>query len=96
MTKPANQPGDGTGDTSKLAGLSPQLIDHIEVELEAIIGATRLSIERLADLAQGAVLPLDATLDRAVELRLNGVVVARGELVAAGDRFGVRITETAA
>ncbi|MBL7358791.1 FliM/FliN family flagellar motor switch protein, partial [Escherichia coli] len=38
---------------------------------------------------------LDAQLNTPVELRLNGVAVARGELVAVGEKFGVRLTEIA-
>ncbi len=38
---------------------------------------------------------LDAPLNQAVELRLNGTVIAHGELVAVGDKFGVRLSEIA-
>ena len=38
---------------------------------------------------------LDATLDAPFDVVLGDQVVARGELVAVGDRFGLRITEVA-
>jgi flagellar motor switch protein FliN/FliY len=44
-------------------------------------------------LKTGETVELDASLGRAVELRLNGKPIARGELVAAGDKFAVRLTE---
>ena len=53
-----------------------------------------MRLNRLA-LRLGTVVPLDATLNQSVELRLNGVAVARGELVAVGDSFAVRLTEIA-
>jgi flagellar motor switch protein FliN/FliY len=50
-------------------------------------------VAELAALRDGAVVPLDAPLSQAVELRLNGVAVAKGELVSVGDRFAVRLLE---
>ncbi|WP_341209497.1 FliM/FliN family flagellar motor switch protein [uncultured Sphingomonas sp.] len=75
--------------------LAARMIDHVEVELEAFVGAARMTVAELAALAPEAVVALEAPLNRAVELRLNGAAVARGELVAVGDRFGVRLTEIA-
>ncbi|MEH3123284.1 MAG: FliM/FliN family flagellar motor switch protein [Sphingomonas phyllosphaerae] len=75
--------------------LAARMIDHVEVELEAFVGAARMTIAELAALVPEAVVALEAPLNRAVELRLNGAAVACGELVAVGDRFGVRLTEIA-
>ena len=75
------------------AGINRALIDNVEVSLEAWLGEAKLKVADLAALQAGSVVPLDAELNRAVELRLNGVSVGRGELVAVGDRFGVRLVE---
>ena len=72
------------------------IIDNVGVTLEAFVGEARLTVAELTALKAGAVVPLEASLAEAVELRLNGVPVARGELVAVGDRFGVRIAEVSA
>ena len=74
---------------------SARLIENVEVVLEACVGAARLTVRELTALKPGETVTLDAALNQAVELRLNGVAVARGELVAVGDRFGVRLTEIA-
>jgi flagellar motor switch protein FliN/FliY len=71
------------------------LIAGVEVTLEARLGSAKMTIAELMELKAGDCLPLDAELNRDVELRLNGVTVARGELVAVGDNFGVRIVEIA-
>lgn len=76
--------------------VNPKLIDSVEVSLDGVIGAARLTVAELVALKAGAVVTLDAALDAAVELRLNGAAVARGELVAVDDRFAVRLTEIAA
>lgn len=70
-----------------------QLIENVNVRLEAYLGGARISIGDLAALGEGAVLPLDAPLNQSVELRLNGVAIAKGELVAVGDNFAVRLSE---
>lgn len=75
--------------------INPKLIDAVEVSLDGVIGAASMTVADLVALKAGAVVTLDAPLDQAIELRLNGAVVARGELVAVDDRFAVRITEIA-
>jgi flagellar motor switch protein FliN/FliY len=72
-----------------------RLIAHVEVALDAFVGAARLTVAEVAALKPGQSIALDAALDGAVELRLNGLVAARGELVAVGDKLGVRLTEVA-
>lgn len=75
------------------ARISSKLIDTVAVQLEAFLGSASMTVGDLAGLAKGAVVGLDAQLNMPVELRLNGIGVARGELVAVGDKFGVRLTE---
>jgi flagellar motor switch protein FliN/FliY len=76
-----------------ITGLNPKLIDSVDVTLEAFLGESRMTVAELLALRPGSIVELDASLGQAVELRLNGVAVARGELVAAGDKFAVRLTE---
>ena len=73
--------------------INSKLIDSVEVVLEGFLGSARMTIGELTAMKQGAVVELDAALNAPVELRLNGVAVARGELVAVGDNFAVRLTE---
>jgi flagellar motor switch protein FliN len=78
---------------SALARINPRLIETVSVTLEAYLGEARMTVADLTQLNDHSVVPLDAALNQAVELRLNGVAVARGELVAVGDSFAVRLTE---
>ncbi len=75
--------------------LASRMIDNVEIELQAFVGDARMTVAQLGALAVDSVVTLDAALNRAAELRLNGAIVARGELVAVGDKFGVRLTEIA-
>jgi flagellar motor switch protein FliN/FliY len=84
-----------TGATGPLGSINPKLIETVNVTLEAFLGEARMTIAELTALKPGSIIPLDASLNQAVELRLNGVAVARGELVAVGDSFAVRLIEIA-
>lgn len=81
---------------TKAARVSTTLIDSVAVELDAHLGQAKMTVGALTALKPGAVVPLEAALNRPVELRLGEAIVARGELVAVDDRFGVRLTEIAA
>lgn len=68
------------------------LIDAVGVTVETFLGATKMTVAELTAMQAGGVITLDTALSGLVELRVNGVAIARGELVAVGDKFGVRIT----
>lgn len=80
-------------EEGQAGGSAASLIDSVEVTLEAFLGQGKLRISDVRALRPGSVVALDASLGASVELRLNGAVVARGELVAVGEKFGVRLTE---
>lgn len=70
----------------------------LPLRLSFEIGARRATLEEVAGWSPGVVLPLDAPAeDCPVEIRaggeMGGETVARGRLVAVGDRVGVEVTE---
>lgn len=69
------------------------LIKHVSVELTAEIGTASLSIEELFSLKAGEVITLHQSVEEPVLLRLNGKPVARGNLMAVNDHFGIQILE---
>ena len=71
------------------------VIDDLPVEVEAVLGVASVSIGALRRLSPGDAFTLDTLLGDPVELRLNGVAIASGELVAVGDHFGIRLTSLA-
>ncbi|PJI88455.1 FliM/FliN family flagellar motor switch protein [Sphingomonas koreensis] len=73
--------------------VSAKIIENVSVELEALLGTARLTVADLSALQPGDAVPLTTALNEVVELRLGGAVVARGELVAVDEKFGVRLTE---
>lgn len=81
----AKLPERPTGDFTRT------VIDSLPVTVEAVLGAARISVGELSRLSPGDTFALDSLLGDPVELRLNGQVIAYGELVSLGDNFAVRI-----
>ena len=81
----------GTGPA--LVAKDMSLVGHVNVSLSALVGTVSLSIEQLFALKQGEVISMNETFDTPITLLLNGKPVARGELVAVEENFGIRITE---
>lgn len=71
------------------------LIGHVQVSLAAQVGTINLSVERLFGLKAGDVIDMNEALEAPITLMLNGRAVARAELLAVDDHFGVRILELA-
>lgn len=69
------------------------LLAQIPLRLSVEIGSVSRTMQDLLDMKQGAVVELDRAIDEPVDILANGTVIARGEVVNAGDRYGVRITE---
>lgn len=78
-------------ETTRHQGVRATVIDDLPVDVEAILGVARVTIGELSRLTAGDLFTLDALLGDPVELRLNGVTIAHGELVSMGDNFAVRI-----
>lgn len=71
------------------------MVGHVQVSLAAQVGTVTMSIDSLFGLKSGDVVSMNELLEAPLTLMLNGRVVARGELLAVDDCFGVRILELA-
>ena len=87
---PAAQHGVAPAPAVNLA-----LFDNIAIQAQVMLGQVSLSIGQLMHMREGEVVATDRLLSQPVDVIVNGTVVARGELVAAGEHFGVRITDIA-
>ena len=69
------------------------LLLDVEVPVSVEVGGTRMSLREVLDLASGSVVRLDKRADEPVDLRVNGKLIARGEVVMIDDCYGLRITK---
>ncbi len=80
-------------DTYGLGNLNVELIKDIPVQLRAVLGKTRMSIENILKLGPGHIMELDSLDGEPIDVYANETLIAKGEVVVVGDQFGVRITE---
>ena len=70
-----------------------ELIQNVKVQLAVSLGAAELTVAELFALKAGADVALQQASDEPLDILLDGRLIGRGELVVAGDNFGVRITQ---
>lgn len=77
----------------KLVGDNLDLIRNVRVRLTVSAGSSELTVKELFALKENAILTLNKDVREPVDVVLDGKVIARGQLVAVGDHFGVQILE---
>jgi flagellar motor switch protein FliN len=69
------------------------LLMHVPLHLTVALGSARMSVAEILKLGTGSVVELDRQINHPVDLLANDRPIARGEIVAVGESFGLRITE---
>lgn len=82
------QPTDPPPELAALGGFGA-----ISVRLAVEVGGIRLKLSDVLKMAPGQVHVLDRRVDQPVDVLVSDRLVARGEIVSVGERFGVRLTE---
>jgi flagellar motor switch protein FliN/FliY len=69
------------------------LILDVAVTVALEVGRARMSVRELLQLAPGAVVELDRLASEPLDVLVNGVRIARGEVVVVNEKFGIRLTD---
>ena len=74
---------------------TPELdvILDIPVSISMEVGNTDITIRNLLQLNQGSVIELDRLAGEPLDVRVNGTLIAHGEVVVVNDKFGIRLTD---
>lgn len=70
-------------------------LKDVDVRLSVELGQADMKLKDILTLGEESVVVLDRLTDELLDVRVNGKVIARGEVVAQGGRFGLRIVELA-
>ena len=70
-----------------------ELIMSVPLEVSVEIGRTRRKVEDILTFSKGSLVVLDKLAGDQVDVFVNGLCIARGDVVVIDDNFGVRITE---
>ncbi len=71
------------------------LLKEVDVRLSVELGRTAMKLKDVLALGEESVVMLDRLTDELLDVHVNGKLIARGEIVAQGNRFGLRIVELA-
>lgn len=80
--------GAEVGDAQNL-----DLLLDVEIPISVEVGRAQMSLENVLKLVPGSVIALDKKAEEPVDLRVNGKLVARGEVVLVDDVYGLRVTQ---
>lgn len=73
--------------------IAADLLMHVPMRVSAELGAREMLVSEVLKLGIGTVVELNRPAGAPIDLLVNNQLVARGDVVAVDDKFGVRITE---
>ena len=84
------------GQEAPISGEEKRKLDailDIPVTISMEVGRSNISIRNLLQLNQGSVVELDRVAGEALDVLVNGTLIAHGEVVVVNDKFGIRLTD---
>ncbi len=70
-----------------------RVLENIDVKLTVEVVSAELKIRELLRLNEGSVIELDRLAGDPLDILINGTMIAKGEVVMVGERFGIRFVE---
>jgi flagellar motor switch protein FliN len=78
---------------SKSGAPDLDVILDIPVRISMEVGSSSITIRNLLQLNQGSVIELDRLAGEALDVLVNGTLIAHGEVVVVNDKYGIRMTD---
>ncbi len=69
------------------------LILDIPVVMSLEVGSTKITVNELLTMGDGAVIELNRSAGDPLDVKVNGTLIGRGEVVEINGRYGIRLTE---
>lgn len=83
---PANRTGQDSG-----RGLD--FLYDVPLQVSVEVGRSKIRLRDLLKMGEGYVIELDKLAGEPLDLYVNSKLIARGEAVMVGDKFGIRLTD---
>ena len=89
---------DGSASSEPGSSLTANLdlIMDIPIDVQIVLGTSRMQVSSLMNLTEGATIALDRKIGEAVDIVVNGRMIGRGEITVLENdetRFGVKLIE---
>ena len=70
-----------------------EFLYEVPLQVSVEVGRARILLKDLLQMGEGSVVELDKMAGEPLDLYVNSRLIARGEAVRVGDKFGIRLTE---
>lgn len=70
-----------------------EFLYDVPLQVSVEVGRARILLKDLLQMGEGSVVELDKMAGEPLDLYVNSRLIARGEAVRVGDKFGIRLTE---
>jgi len=75
------------------SGRSLDFLYDVPLQVSVEVGRSRILLRDLLRMGEGYVIELDKMAGEPLDLYVNSRLIARGEAVMVGEKFGIRLTE---
>ncbi len=75
------------------AGRGLEFLYDVPLQISVEVGRSRILLRDLLKMGEGYVIELDKLAGDPLDLYVNSRLIARGEAVMVGDKFGIKLTE---
>ena len=82
-----DSPAPSSGD------IDLEMLLDVPVTMTVEVGRKSLTIKELLSLTPGSVVSFDRSVTEPMDIMINGTLVARGEVVSADGKFGLRLVD---
>lgn len=89
--KAVRKPEDRSADRKTGRGLD--FLYDIPLQISVEVGRSKILLRDLLKMGEGYVIELDKLAGEPLDLYVNSKLIAKGEAVMVGDKFGIRLTD---
>ncbi|WP_051533860.1 FliM/FliN family flagellar motor switch protein [Desulfitibacter alkalitolerans] len=82
-------PFENRGQTS--SQLDYEILKHLKIHMTVELANTSMTLKEVLGLNEGSVISLEKLAGEPVDIRLDGEVFAKGEVVIINEVFGIRV-----
>jgi flagellar motor switch protein FliN/FliY len=69
------------------------LLLDVPIPITVEVGRAQMTLDAILNLGPGSIVSLDKKAEEPIDLRVNGKLVARGEVVMVDESYGLRVTQ---
>lgn len=79
--------------TDRVTGRGLEFLYDVPLQISVEVGRSKILLRDLLMMGEGYVIELDKLAGEPLDLYVNSRLIARGEAVLVGDKFGIRLTD---